>query len=207
MKFDTPHQSCLQDLLEWRRDVRHFDGRAVPQHLLDKLKDAMELAPSVGNARPWRVLRIETPALRQQIRDEFEASNADAAQSYQGEDRQKYDALKLAGLDIAPVQLAIFTETVPEEGRGLGRKTMPETLAQSTSMAIFSLWLTARSHNLGVGMVSILDPQRVIDILDVPATWQFNAYLCIGYPSFTDDTPLLHRAGWQENTPTLWQKR
>ena len=31
--------------------------------------------------------------------------------------------------------------------------------------------------------------------------------LCLGHPEFMDDTPLLHRAGWQENAETEWQRR
>ena len=56
-------------------------------------------------------------------------------------------------------------------------------------------------------MVSIVDPERMEEIFDVPADWEFAAYLCIGHPEFSDDTPLLHRAGWQENAPTLWEDR
>jgi len=31
--------------------------------------------------------------------------------------------------------------------------------------------------------------------------------LCIGHPEREDDTPLLHRAGWQQNVPTRWERR
>ncbi len=41
----------------------------------------------------------------------------------------------------------------------------------------------------------------------MPVGWEFSAYLCLGYPAFKDDTPLLHRAGWQENRQTLWEER
>ena len=104
------------------------------------------------------------------------------------------------------MQLAIFTEMAPRAGHGLGRQTMPETLRQSTAMAIHTLWLAARAENLGLGMVSILDPEALRPHLKVPPGWEFAAYLCLGHPERTDDTPLLHRAGWQENTPTRWQR-
>lgn len=207
MKFGGDDAACLERILKWRRDVRHFLTDPVPEEVLARLEAAMAFAPSVGNARPWRVFRVEDPALRASIRANFERTNAVAAGAYGAADRAEYLRLKLAGLDAAPVHLAVFTETDPEAGRGLGRRTMPETLMQSTAMAIHTLWLAARAENLGLGMVSILDPRAMEALFDVPATWRFTAYLCLGRPAFTDDTPLLHRADWQANQPTRWTRR
>lgn len=203
MKF-SPETAGLYDVLRWRRDVRHFRPDPIPETVLTQLADVMALAPSVGNARPWRVIRVETPDTRAAVRAIFAAENARAAKGYDGETQAAYLRLKLAGLDIAPVHLAVFTDTDPKEGRGLGRQTMPETLMQSTVMAIHTLWLAARAHNLGMGMVSIIDPVRVAALFDVPSHWHLTGYLCLGYPQETDDTPLLHRSGWQENRPTRW---
>lgn len=207
MEFDTSHREILQQILKWRRDIRHFRTDPVEEDVLLRLQMAMDLSPSVGNARPWRVLRIEKPSLRAAVRTNFMSENARAANRYGGAQADAYHKLKLAGLDRAPVQLAVFTDTNPSEGHGLGRQTMPETLHQSTSMAIHTLWLAARAENLGLGMVSILDPHAIEQLLDVPESWCFTAWLCLGHPETKEDTPLLHRVGWQENTPTLWQRR
>src|SRR5690606_19300168 len=149
MEFGPEDRATLDRILRWRRDIRHFRPDPVPEPLLDELRAAMELAPSVGNSRPWRVVRVETPALRDRIRAEFQRCNTEAASHYRGQQRQEYDALKLAGLDRAPVWLAVFTRLDPSEGHGLGRATMPQTLQQSTAMAIMALWLAARARNLG----------------------------------------------------------
>ncbi|WP_347311930.1 5,6-dimethylbenzimidazole synthase [Defluviimonas sp. SAOS-178_SWC] len=207
MEFDPEAAEGLRQILRWRRDVRHFRPDPVPEQLLERLRQAMDFAPSVGNARPWRVVRVCDPGLRRAVRDEFERCNARAAAVYDDETATEYRRLKLAGLDAAPVQLAVFTVTDPAEGRGLGRQTMSETLRQSTAMAIHTLWLAARAENLGLGMVSVLDPARMERLFDAPDGWEFSAYLCVGWPEFTDDTPLLHRVGWQENQPTEWQER
>lgn len=194
-------------LLRWRRDVRHFAPEQVPEQVIAQLQQAMALAPSVGNSRPWRVIRVEDQALRTAVRDEFARCNAAAVAGYDGARRDSYQGLKLAGLEQAPVQLAVFCVEDPETGHGLGRQTMPSTLAQSVSMAIFALWLAARAQNLGVGMVSILDPQRIESLMQTPPDWRFTAWLCIGWPEFQDDTPLLHRTGWQENDEAGWLVR
>jgi len=197
----------LDELMRWRRDVRHFRTDAVPDAVLAKLQQAMELAPSVGNSRPWRVLRVQDPALRTAIRAEFLRSNEAAASIYQGDQAAAYARLKLSGLDNAPIQLAVFTDLTPAAGHGLGCQTIPATLEQSTAMAVHTLWLAARAENLGVGMVSILDPAAIEALFAVPACWRFAAYLCVGWPAFDDDTPLLDRADWQKNTAAEWEIR
>ncbi|WP_299672201.1 5,6-dimethylbenzimidazole synthase [uncultured Roseobacter sp.] len=207
MELTSTHRDALDELLTWRRDVRHFRTDPVPEPVLDRLRARMELSPSVGNARPWRVIRVDSAEKRAAVIDSFEACNQSAAEAYAPPERQTYLTLKLAGLREAPVHLAVFTDLAVEEGKGLGRQTMPEMLSYSTVMAIHTLWLAARAENIGVGWVSILDPTAVAETLDTPPTWSLTGYLCLGYPKTTSDAPLLHRAGWQENTATLWEVR
>ena len=207
MEFTRTEAETLARIFRWRRDVRHFRTLPVAEDVLDRLRHAMDCAPSVGNARPWRVIRVNDPALRASVRANFNLCNAEAAKDYKDNQHQEYLRLKLAGLDAAPVQLAVFTLTDPVEGHGLGRRTLPETLYQSTAMAIHTLWLAARAENIGVGMVSILDPRAIERLLDAPEGWALSAYLCLGHAEFADDTPLLHRVGWQENLPTEWEVR
>lgn len=207
MEFTQDQAETLASVLTWRRDVRHFRPDPVPEALIGRLRAAMAAAPSVGNSRPWRVIRVRDVALRQAVRAEFTRCNADAAAIYDDAARTEYGRLKLAGLDAAPEHLAVFTAIDPAEGRGLGRQTMPATLRQSTAMAIHTMWLVARAANLGLGMVSILEPAVIERIFAVPEGWEFSAYLCLGWPEFKDDKPLLHRVGWQENHEALWEDR
>ena len=207
MEFLNRHTDLLFDLLRWRRDVRHFRPDPVDPKLLSKLEEAMALAPSVGNSQPWRIVSVESQDVRERIVDSYQAANADAATHYEAERREKYLSLKLAGLREAPIHLAVFTDLNPSAGHGLGRRTMPETLVYSTVIAVHTFWLAARSVNLGVGWVSILDPGDVHQCLDVNPAWQLTAYLCLGHPKFDDDTPELERKEWQGKSRTSWLAR
>lgn len=207
MRFDEDDEARLRAILTWRRDVRHFRPDPLSAADLAALKAAIDLAPSVGASQPWRILQAETPSLRAAVQASFEAENAAAAETYDGERQAAYRALKLAGLREAPVHLAVFTELEPEAGHGLGRRTMPEMLAYSTICAVHTLWLAARARNLGVGWVSILDPARIEALFDAPPSWRFTAYLCIGHPAFADDRPELERRGWQARGVANWEIR
>ncbi len=99
-------------------------------------------------------------ARRASIRANFEAANRDALSAYAGEQAALYARLKLAGLNDAPIQLAVFCDEATEQGHGLGARTMAETRRYSTVCALHTFWLAARTRGLGVGWVSILDPAR-----------------------------------------------
>ncbi|KQO07008.1 5,6-dimethylbenzimidazole synthase [Sphingomonas sp. Leaf242] len=196
--FGPAFQAELDTLFRWRRDVRRFRRDALPDGLLDRLLETANAAPSVGLSQPWRFVTVDDPARRASVRADFEACNA-AALATQDETRAaNYARLKLAGLEQAPCHVAVFIEPDPEQGHGLGRRTMPEAVAYSAVIAVHTLWLAARAHGIGLGWVSILDPSRIREILDVPETWQLVAYLCIGYPEIDAVTPELERNGWEK---------
>ncbi len=202
-------RAALEQLLIWRRDERHFRCDPLPAGTVAALVATACLAPSVGNAQPWRFVEVQSPARRAGITQIFEQANAAAAQLYQGNQADQYAALKLAGLREAPVHLAVFCDEATATGHGLGRQTMPEMLRYSVVCAVHTLWLAAHARGLGVGWVSILDPHAVRACLDVPLDWSLVAYLCIGWPQEAHATPELERRGWQDRltVDTLLQTR
>lgn len=195
--FGPAFQDNLDRLLEWRRDVRHFITDPLPPGVLDALLDRAARAPSVGNSQPWRFVRVVTPALRDRVIASAEAANDAAADAFAGGRQRAYRALKLHGLGEAPEHVAVFCDDSTSNGHGLGRKTMPETLRYSVVLAVHTLWLAARAQGIGLGWVSILDPDAVTRLLDLPSGWSLVAYLCLGYPAEPTVTPELERRGWQ----------
>ncbi|QIB32878.1 5,6-dimethylbenzimidazole synthase [Ancylobacter pratisalsi] len=200
-RFDDAFRARLDMLFAWRRDVRHFDPMPLAPGLLDDLLTLATSAPSVGLSQPWRFVLVRAPERRAAVRAIFEACNADALAAQRDDRASLYARLKLAGLDEAPEQVGVFVEPEPEAGHGLGRATMPETVAYSTVMAIHTLWLAATARGVGLGWVSILDPEAVGAALELPAHWRLVGYLCIGYPSALSDVPELERAGWEHRRP------
>lgn len=197
--FDQKFCNQLEELFKWRRDVRHFKTDALPKGMLDDLLETATLAPSVGNSQPWRFVKVLDQNRRNAVRDNFEACNLDALKDYDGEKAETYAGLKLSGLDRAPAHIAVFCDTKTKVGRGLGQKTMPETLKYSVVSSIQILWLSARAKGIGLGWVSIIEPDKIKEILDIhEESWDLVAYLCIGYPEEDHDVPELVRKGWQD---------
>jgi 5,6-dimethylbenzimidazole synthase len=201
--FSADFQEEFRDLLKWRRDVRRFRTDPVSEDVLAEALDAFRLAPSVGLSEPWRIVNVKSAAARAAALANFEAANADALARYSGQDADTYATLKLSGMREAPVQLAVFCDEACAKGKGLGKSTMPEMLRYSVVSALTLFWLEARTKGLGVGWVSILDPDQLTRDLEVPETWSLVAYLCVGWPERTDATPELEQLGWESRSTAL----
>jgi 5,6-dimethylbenzimidazole synthase len=197
VEFDDTFRRQLRELFVWRRDVRRFRTDPLPDGAVERLIEIACLSPSVGLSQPWRFVIIDDAVRRRAVIDDFKACNAEALNCYSGERAARYATLKLSGLEQAPGHLAVFADKASDIGHGLGRATMPETTEYSVVAAITAMWLAARAEGIGLGWVSILSPDRIHDVLDVPQSWKFIAYLCIGYPEAECDQPELAQAKWE----------
>ncbi|MEX5563886.1 5,6-dimethylbenzimidazole synthase [Pseudophaeobacter sp. 1A16562] len=202
--FPEGFRSELDRLMRLRRDVRRFRRDPVDEAVLARCLSAFLLAPSVGLSEPWRILRIESDTARAAALKNFEAANAEALQGYSGAQAKHYAGLKLSGMQEAPVQLAIYCDDATSKGHGLGAGSMPEMRRYSVVCAITLFWLSLRAEGLGLGWVSVLDPEQLNRDLKAPEGWQLIGYFCIGHPEVTEDeTPELEQQGWESRRDGL----
>jgi 5,6-dimethylbenzimidazole synthase len=185
-----------------RRDVRSgFLPEPLADDVLLRLLGAAHNAPSVGLMQPWRFIVIRSPRVRGNVRALFAQAQQVATAAYDGERAELYRGLKLEGILEAPQNVCIVCDPVSERGHGLGRQSMPETAVYSAVCAVQNLWLAARAEGIGVGWVSILDPEALKAVLGVPAHMVVVAYLCVGYVDEFQLRPELERLGWEERVP------
>lgn len=200
--FSDADRSAIYRAIALRRDVRRgFLDRPLPRELLERLLTAAHNAPSVGLMQPSRFIVIRNPVTRQAVYDIFKDVNTNAKALYEGEKKEKYDALKLQGILEAPQNLCIVCDPQNQRGHGLGRQTMPETVVYSTVCAVQNLWLAARAEGVGIGWVSILDPVRLRGVLRIPDHVLPVAYLCLGYVDKFAPAPDLEQSGWEKRLP------
>ncbi|MEL7213070.1 MAG: 5,6-dimethylbenzimidazole synthase [Pseudomonadota bacterium] len=201
--FPQSFRDELSELMRWRRDVRRFRTDPVEAAVLDRCLASFACAPSVGLSEPWRLVQLTSPDIRQKALANYERANAEALKGYSGDQAARYATLKLSGMQEAPVQLAVYCAEATEKGAGLGAATMPEARRYSVVGAIMQFWLTARAEGLGVGWVSVLDPEQLNTDLNVPKDWHLVAYLCVGWPEANSETPELETLGWEQRAAAL----
>jgi 5,6-dimethylbenzimidazole synthase len=200
--FDESERRAVYRAIRERRDVRRgFLPEPMPDTLLCNLLEAAHNAPSVGLMQPWRFIVVRDLGVRRAIHKIFLDSNQQALAGYEGERQENYAGLKLEGILEAPQNLCVVCDTQSSQGHQLGRRTMPETALYSAVCAIQNLWLAARAEGIGVGWVSILEPNLLRRALKIPEHITPVAYLCLGYVEAFGDVPDLERSGWEKRTP------
>ena len=196
--FNDAERKAVYRVIAERRDVRRgFLDAPLPDDLIGRLLAAAHNAPSVGLMQPSRFIVIRDYGIRKAVHELFETANVQAINSYTGERSEQYSGLKLEGIFEAPQNLCVLCDPRSERGHRLGRQTMPETAVYSTVCAIQNLWLAARSEGVGVGWVSILDPVKLCELLNIPDHLTLVAYLCLGYVEGFASEPDLERFGWE----------
>jgi 5,6-dimethylbenzimidazole synthase len=197
--FSLEERAAVYRAIAERRDMRHFSGGEVAPELLARLLEAAHQAPSVGLMQPWRFIRITRPALREAIHGLVEEERLRTAEAL-GERSDEFMRLKVEGIrDCAELLVVALMEG--REAHVFGRRTLPEMDLASLACAIQNLWLAARAEGLGMGWVSLFEPQALADLLGMPAGSKPLAVLCLGPVTEFYEAPMLVQQGWAEPRP------
>jgi 5,6-dimethylbenzimidazole synthase len=201
-EFSLEERQGVYRAIYERRDVRsQFLPDEVDDDVLHRILDAAHHAPSVGFMQPWDFIVIRDRDVRRAVHKNFECANQAAAGRYEGQARELYDSLKLAGILEAPVHICVTCDANRARGNGLGRQSDTSVALYSAVCAVQNLWLAARAESLGVGWVSILDIDALKTTLGIPSQVTMVAYLCIGYVSEFRPRPDLEEKGWETRAP------
>ncbi|ANF27707.1 5,6-dimethylbenzimidazole synthase [Stutzerimonas stutzeri] len=197
--FSAEQRAGVYRAIGERRDMRHFSGGEVAPELLARLLEAAHQAPSVGLMQPWRFLRISRPELRSAIARLVEEERFLTAAAL-GERGEAFMKLKVEGIhDCA--ELLVVALMDGRETHVFGRRTLPEMDLASAACAIQNLWLAARAEGLGMGWVSLFDPQALADLLQMPAGAKPVAVICLGPVAEFYPAPMLALEGWTKPRP------
>ncbi len=199
--FADAEVAAFYRVIESRRDVRAFRSDPVPEDTLHRILGAAHRAPSVGLMQPWNFIVIHDRIVKARVKELFLRENAAAAANYSGDRAVLYRALRLEGIEQAPINLCVTCDRARAGPHVLGRNTIIDTDLYSTCCAVQNLWLAARAEGIGVGWVSILDNEGLRQILEIPSEVVPVAYLCVGYAEEFLDEPELQRRGWATRLP------
>lgn len=189
-------RTAIYRVIAERRDMRHFIPGPVDDDTLQRLLQAAHHAPSVGFMQPWRFIRITDQVLRQHIHTLVDAERRATARALQ-EREDEFMKLKVEGvLDCGEVLVVALQDQ--RERHIFGRRTLPEMDLASVSCAIQNLWLVARAEGLGVGWVSLFEPEALKELLKMPADSHPIAILCIGHVEQFYDQPMLAKENWAQ---------
>lgn len=196
----------LTDVMRTTASCREFAPAPVDDTTVWRILDSARFAPSGGNRQPWRVLRIESPALREEIARLYALGwreywahveqglvpfspgeggvwDGPAVDLEAARERPAPDAFgdQLASVPVMLVLLAHLGSLAVTDN-GLGR----QSIVGGASVYPFGhdVLLAARNEGLGGVMTTVLCRQEkaVKELLDVPAAFCVAALIALGYP-------------------------
>ncbi|MCK5110972.1 MAG: 5,6-dimethylbenzimidazole synthase [Arcobacteraceae bacterium] len=196
MQFNKKQSQILNDIIIARRDIRgnNFISKKIKKKHLNKILQAGLDAPSVGFSQPWKFIVIKDEEVKNKVYKNFK-KEYDKSKKY-FKNRPIYNTLKLEGIKEAPVNIAVYYKK-PNK-KILGQTSQKQMGKYSVVCAIQNMWLMARSLNIGIGWVSILNPKKVNELLDVSNEYKLIGYLCVGYPKEFLNTPELQTMKWNK---------
>lgn len=180
------------DKINWlksRRSIRRYKAEPVPPELVEEMLTAVIQAPSAHNRQPWRLVVIHNQqtkerlakAMGQKLRADLETDNAPENVITQDVNRS-YERITQAPLLIllclTMADMDSYTDTSRQQNEWL-------MAVQSTAMAGQNLLLAA--HVLGLAGCWMCAPlfcqELVCQTLSLPADWQPQSLITIGYPA------------------------
>jgi coenzyme F420-0:L-glutamate ligase / coenzyme F420-1:gamma-L-glutamate ligase len=201
-----PLTPAFWQLVRSRRSIRRYRPDPVPREVVEALLEAAIWAPSAHNRQPWRFCVVTDGATKAELSHRMgEQWRKDlAADGMAAEVVEQRVAISHARMTTAPVLIvpSVSMEDMdryPDPARNLAETMMA---VQSVALACENLLLAA--HDAGLGACWLCAPLFVPDlvrgVLSLPAAWQPQAMITLGYPAEVkerDREPLASRVLWR----------
>ncbi|MBI5958471.1 MAG: nitroreductase family protein [Chloroflexi bacterium] len=195
----------LLETMRTRRSIRRYEDRPISHDVLCRLLEAGRWGPSAHNRQPCRFAVITDPARRvdlaQAMGRRFQADLL--AEGLPVEQVEAQVARSIERISTAPALILACLSMAEMDQYSDAVRQQSEYLmaAQSVALAVQNILLMAHAEKLGACWLCapLFCPDVVRESLHLPADWQAQALLTLGYPAeqrFKDREPF--------ETKTLW---
>ncbi|MDD2759493.1 MAG: 5,6-dimethylbenzimidazole synthase [Methylomonas sp.] len=198
-RFEPQELAGVYRAIAERRDMRHFLSHPIEKETLSRMLQAAHQAGSVGLMQPWRFIRITDHGLRRKIHQLVEQERHLTAAALQ-QRQDEFMRLKVEGI-LECAELLIVALPDQREQHIFGRRTLPEMDVASAACAIQNLWLASRAEGLGMGWVSLFDPDALALLLAMPKGSRPIAIICLGHVAEFYPRPMLEMENWTTSRP------
>lgn len=177
------------DAIQKRRSIRHYKPDDIPDDVLDRLLNAMRLAPSGKNCQPWKFVVVRDKAIKSEVA---------AACNWR---RANGSLVSQAWVDEAPViivacgfeqqaavryykndQVITANWAALEAERAQGPIEYESALNFDLAIALDHLSLAAAAEGLGTCWIGGLDEPQMRRALSVPEGVRTGIAMTVGYP-------------------------
>jgi F420 biosynthesis protein FbiB-like protein len=182
------HES-IERIIKGRRSIRYYQDRPVPREALESILSLAAWAPSAHNRQPWRFAVVTTPEVRRELAQAMGSRlradlSADGRPPEQIERDVERSYQRISG---APVLILVCLSMVDMDHYPDTQRASAEHLmaVQSAALAAQNLMLAAQAAGLSTCWLCapLFCPDVPIATLHLPADWQSQALITLGYPA------------------------
>jgi nicotinate-nucleotide--dimethylbenzimidazole phosphoribosyltransferase len=194
----------LDEIIQSRRDTRHFTSDEVPDEVIKKALEAGHCAPSVGLTDATKYYLIKSSEIKKAVKELFLDYDKKASDQTDDElQKVQYQALKLEAIDEAPLGLVICYDRSVLNSFTIGTVGSNEAIKYSAVCSAQNIWLSLTEQGYSMGWVSILNYYRFKQLLGFPENIEPLGYFCVGKPATNyDNQPMLQQLNWKQKSKT-----
>ncbi len=149
----------VMEAIRTRRSVRSYRPDPIPPKVLDRMKEALRVAPSACNLQPWTFIFVQDAALRRSLADVC----------------RKQSFLAEAPVIVVGVG---HPERAYKKMRG-----GENSIEVDVTIALDHLTLAAAAEGLGTCWIGAFSEEPVKELLGIPKTARVVAITALGFPA------------------------
>lgn len=156
----------FQELISKRQSVRKYQDKKVEKDKIEKLIEAVHMAPSACNSQPWKLIIVNDPELKSQVA-KATFNKAIAFNKFAEE---------------APVIAVLVIEKakpIAQIGGLIKNQEYPE---YDIGIAAAHFCLQAAEIGLGTCMIGWFNEKKIQKLLNIPRKRKIGLVITLGYP-------------------------
>ena len=156
----------FQELINQRQSVRKYQDKPVEREKLQRLIEAVHIAPSACNSQPWKLILVDEPELK----NEVAKATFSKAISF---NKFAINAPVIAVLVIEKAKL------IAQIGGSIKNMEYPQ---YDIGIAANHFCLQAAEMGLGTCMIGWFNEKRIQQLLNIPKKRKVGLVITLGYP-------------------------
>jgi nitroreductase len=156
----------FNELINSRQSVRRYQEKPVEREKIEKIIEAVHLAPSACNSQPWKIIIVDEPGLKNEVA-KATFSKTIAFNKF------AVEAPVIAVLVIEKAKL------IAQIGGSIKNMEYPQI---DIGIAAAHFCLQAAELGLGTCMIGWFDEKKIKPLLNIPEKRKIGLVITLGYP-------------------------
>jgi nitroreductase len=156
----------FQELISRRQSVRKYQEKSVEREKIDKIIEAVHIAPSTCNSQPWKLIIVDEPELKKSV----------ALATFS----------KTISFNKFAVQAPVIAVLVIEKAKLIaqigGSIKNQEYPYYDIGIAAAHFCLQAAELGLGTCIIGWFDEKKIQQLLNIPEKRKIGLVITLGYP-------------------------